>query len=118
MVVHKHVVKLGETHVCQGQIVEVATLLVVDKGKGVHSQAGSTRRLTTNKHLFKPKLEKVKELPEATFKLPKGKVIRRPFALLVGIGKEVKVCHPILLQPQIKIVNAFSFILIIQYLVF
>jgi hypothetical protein len=116
MVVHKNVVKLGEAHV-QRPIVEVATLPFVDKGKGVHSQAQSTQRLTTNKHLFKPNLEKVKKLLKATFKPPKGKVIRRPHALLVGVGKEAKVCHPISLQPQIEIVSALSFILILQYFV-
>lgn len=36
MVVHKNVV-LGEAHVGQRPIVEVATLPYVDKGKGVHS---------------------------------------------------------------------------------
>ncbi len=108
MVVHKH----GEALVSQGLIVEVATLLVVDKGKGIHSQVRSTQRLTIIKHLFKPNLEKVKELPKATFKLLKGTVIQRPLALLVGAGKEVKMCYPISLQPQIGIVNAFSFILI------
>jgi hypothetical protein len=118
MVVHKNVVKFGEAHVGQRPIVEVATLPFVDKGKGVHFQARSTWRSTTNKHLFKPNLEKVKKLFETTFKPPKGKVIRRPHALLVGVGKEAKVCHPISLQPQIEIVSALSFILILQYLVF
>ncbi len=110
---HKH----GEALVGQGPIVQVATLLVVDKGKRVHSQAGSTQRLTTIKHLFKLDLEQAKELSNATFKLLKGTVIRGPPTLLVGIGKEAKMCHPISLQPQIGIVNALSFILILQYLV-
>jgi hypothetical protein len=118
MVVHKDVVKLGEAHVNQGPIIEVATLPFVDKRKGVHSQVGSTWRLTTNKHLFKPDLEKVKKLLKATFKPPKGKVIQRPLTLLVGASKEAKMCHPIALQPQTEIVSALSFILILQYLVF
>ncbi len=117
MVVHKNATKLGKAHVGQGPIVEVATLLVVDKGKGVHFWARNTRRSTTNKHLFKPNFEKVRELPKAAFKPPKGKVIQRPPTLLVGASKEAKVCHPISLQPRIEIVSAFSFILIPQYLV-
>ncbi|CAK9238089.1 unnamed protein product [Sphagnum troendelagicum] len=39
MVVHKNVVKLGEAHVGQRPIVEVATLPFLDKGKGFHFQA-------------------------------------------------------------------------------
>ncbi len=106
VVVHKDVAQLREAQKGQGPNVEATTLLSVDKCKqvihvvGVPTLGRGTQRLATNKHSFKLDFKKVKELPKTTFKPPKGKVIRGPLALLVGIGKEVKVRHPISLTPK------------------
>jgi hypothetical protein len=53
------------------------------------------------KTTFKLDLGKILELHEVAFKLPKGKVIRGPLTLLVGVGeRKVKRCE--LLKPWVE----------------
>jgi hypothetical protein len=110
MVVHKDVAKThGETN---AHDVATVAIPIKEKAKGMVTYfstpilpQGTWRSM--NKLTFKLDLKKVLELPNGTFKPPKGKATRRPLTPLVGTSKDKK-HHVVSLHPRNDFVSWWS----------